>query len=303
MPLTLASAPASTAHEVDGKGIFVYFIPKDIVDSTSSVPKHIGILCTLDEMSEIPISPQIEREIMGLGKVNSTIRSKEIKLDPWTLTIKGGDPKTLALLLGQDPNSATMRSPQVRGNYGISGHLLIRVMTMTGNFAGDWLIHNIEARLPSIPAASPDSSFTYQIEFQSTTAKVNFSQAGEAFAIEGWKTPNTAAPDGTITAFTLGTGNGSYASATTPVALSLDSTLTGFKRYFTAIYHNGTEVNTAAATFNAGTSVLTFGTAPATGTLLAFYLISTASINPPNFDSGYPTTNPVDAAFGWQDYA
>jgi hypothetical protein len=300
MPTTIVKQKASLTHEVGGENVFIYFIPKDVYAVSSSVSKGIGILCTTTEAAEIPITPKVSREIMGPGKEKTTIESEEVSLDPWTISFQGGDTKTMSFLLGLDPNSATNQAPKVRGNYGIVGHLLIRMLNTNREHRADWLIMNVEARIPSVPAITADGSISYQVEFKSASATVHYSQANKGFSVEIWKSPNADAPDGTNTTFTLGTGNESYTSATTPIALSLDSTATGYKRYFNYLIHNGAAVS-SAVTFNASTSVITFPSAPATGSLMAVYLVDLATTDSATFDLSYPTTNKTAANFPWQE--
>ena len=306
MPYTLPKTPASIVHEVTGASSVMIFVPKIPLDDTTlspRVPKAVGVLCTLRGSANIPLTPLYEAVIKGIGKVDSTIRSKELKVDPFTVQIQAGDMRTLLTLLGYDHTSSTNNSPELRGNYGVSGHLIINFHnTSTTAHRGSVLLLNVEARIPSLPALEADSSTTFEVEFQCATARVHVAKAGKPFAVEFWKSPDAQAPDGTITAFVLGTGNGAYASSTTPVALqieSADATRTGYRQYFHFLNHNGTEVAESLATFNAGTSTLTFGTAPTAGFLSAIYQVDSAVTVPCNTDQ---PDRRDSLRYPWQDY-
>ncbi len=84
------------------------------------------------------------------------------------------------------------------------------------------------------------------------------------------------------TTFDLGTGNGSYASATTPVALNFDDTATGADKYLFYVSHNGVRKTAAdGVTFSQPTITMPSSVA-VSSTLLVIYAMDVTSVLPPH---------------------
>lgn len=276
--------------------------------------KYIGSLCTLNEADTIPFVAIETLEFLAGGK-NVQKRSFGQKIDPFNLTFAANDAATVFALIGRNQGSTTINSFEPEIMYRQSGHLLVQAYTLDGALAGQSLYMNMQLSFTEFPGLEVDGIRYQTVTLEAPAARIVRTSVAhnEMINVEGWfhngtTDTNADAPDGTETAFVLGTGNGSYSSATTPVALQLDSTntaLSGHRAYMIELTLDGAYVpisGTGSATF--ATSTITFAAAPAAQTsLMAIYVINPNTYSQANFSADAATQTVTDMEYKWSDYA
>jgi len=132
---------ASVALNVNGNETTAVWIPCGTnphtgatfggIDSTTSVPKGIGLLCTAVSLDNIPLGTLYEEDIRGLGK-NPKKFVSGAKIDEFKLSILGGDVTTLKIMYGLDPSSASINAFKPLPDTGTPmGHLIVRKWNKT----------------------------------------------------------------------------------------------------------------------------------------------------------------------------
>lgn len=231
-----------------------------------------GRICRIGEISNGDYEFLNERDAFQVGKTRTTINDgKQFTL---TLTLEGNALEAQAVLLGQDLHEyAAIRQGQTIAG---AGHLTLIKGDTNENAAFCIHIPNVEVKLTDIPGAT-DGTSTYSIEL-TTRSEVYWTGGQVVAAQESWfdgtspkdgstVVTNAAAPDGTITAFTLGTGNGAGVAAA-PLAVPFNRDAGGTAAaYLVEVRINGS--STSGYTYDAATGVITFSTAPADGAHLS----------------------------------
>lgn len=224
-------------------------------------------LCKVVELSDPATERQNEREHFNVGKkkipVNDGITTT------FTLTGEGNAYSLYAALKGQDLRDAAGIAMGV--DIASAGDLVLVEADDSGGVKGSTYIPNCTLKFSTMPGAT-DGDSNLEIEISTTSTAWRFG----SYVIpirEIWKDPvgsttNTAAPDGSITAFTLGDGNNSGVSTLTPLAVKFNPDGSGADQHILAVYTDSTLVSSSAYTYNSSTGVLTFTTAPADGAAL-----------------------------------
>lgn len=295
----------STTGGTDGWSGFSY---------QSKAKKYLGVLCTLNSADAIPVVAQETIEFLDGGK-NAQKLSFGKKIDPFNLMFAANDSATLYALIGRNQGSTTINSWEPEIMYRASGHLLVQTYGVDNALKGQSLYMDMQLSFSEFPGLEVDGIRYQQVTLEAPAARIVRTSVAhnEMINVEGWfhngtTDTNADAPDGTETAFVLGTGNGSYSSATTPVALQLDSTntaLSGHRAYMIELTLDGAYVpisGTGSATF--ATSTITFAAAPAAQTsLMAIYVINPNTYSQANFSADAATQTVTDMEYKWSDYA
>lgn len=240
-----------------------------------------GRLCRISEVSNGSYEFLNEREAFQAGKERVTINDgKQFTL---TLTLEGNALEAQAAILGQDLHEyAGIRQGQTISNV---GHLALIKAGTDNKVLSSYLIPNIEAKLTDITGVT-DGTSTYSMEL--TTRSEVYWVGGQAIPVqEVWfagTSPkdgsttivNAAAPDGVLTEFPLGTGNGAGVAAS-PLAVPFNRDAGGgVDSYLVEVRENGTTIS--GHSYNPATGVKTLASAPAAGTHLStVYFVRTGA--------------------------
>jgi len=301
----IAAKSPSTPTGTDGYSCLTY---------TGKASKAIGGLCALKEADDITQEAIEKFEFLYGGKDPDT-RSSGKMIPKFYMTIAGGAYALMRAFIGRDQGVSTVNSFEPEIEYPASGHILINSYDdRTNLLVGQTLFMNLKVHFDSIEGLKTTGESMIKVGFSSPSARVIMTDVaqGEMINVEFWRDNattdiNTNAPDGTLTTFVAGTGNGSYPTSTTPVPLALDSTnpnLTGWKDYLIDLRVNGAVVplqGTGSATFS--TSTITFAAAPADGkAILAIYICDPATYGMACFSGDANTQTVTDTEFPWHDY-
>lgn len=319
----LTKQDASVALNVNGNETTAVWIPCGTnpytgatfggINSTTSVPKGIGLLCTAVSLENIPMGTLYEEEIRGLGK-NPKKFVSGAKIDEFKMAILGGDVTTLKIMYGLDPSSASINAFKPLPDTGTPmGHLIVRKWNKTTGIVVSYVFPDLCIKFADVAGAEVDTSAMQEITFYkpqngdfyifkgNTTVSVDFWQL-----ISSGPTVPASAPDGTATAFIIGTGNYNSVNGTTlPIPLLINddvigSTSSNLQRYFIGVWVNGVLQTDAQVSYTVATETLTFVTAPASGaSVLAMYVSDWSSVLP----SIYGSKDIVESEnYAWQNY-
>lgn len=277
---------------------------------TGKSHKFIGLLCTLKTADAVKFTPVEEFEFLGGGKDPQKVSfGKQVEFG---MEIAGNDLATLRAFIGRNQGVSTVNSWEPEIQYPASGHLLVNSYNYANNeLVNQTLYMNLQVKFEEFAGMDTSGERTQKVMFFNTSARIVKCDVamGERINVEGWYDDglaslniNAAAPDGTITAFVLGTGNG--VSAGTPVALRLDSTnaaQTGYKQWMIEATVDGATVPLTGNSFT--TSTFTFTTPPADGKhLMLIYVNDPALTTWPNYSGDPDTVTATDTELRWSDY-
>lgn len=207
-----------------------------------------------------------------------------------TITVEGNALEVVGALIGQDLNV----SPVLKygKTYARTGHLLLvsHDDTKEKNASNAMLMTDVTVKLLSGPGlTNGDTNYTISLESRGEVCRVH---GGHLFSAEIFSKldGNALAPDGVLTDFKLGDGNGSYPSPLAGVADNIiidpDATSDLYK-YFAYVKLDGVDVSPADATWTQGTKTLSFVTAPADEAILEWmWLADCATTNPAHNHAG-----------------
>lgn len=281
---------------------------------TGTMKKGIGLLCTMESMDEIPFEAIETFDFLYAGKDPANFSAGK-KIPKFEMRIAGADFTTLMALIGRDQGVATVNTWEPNIQYQGRGHILMNFYDHNTNaMVGQQLLMNMQVHFDKFAGMETSGERFQTVGFSSPSARVvrTSVERGEMINTEFWyhngtTDTNATAPEATITAFVLGTGNGSYASATTPVALRLDSTNTsqlGHRQFLIEASVNGALVpisGTGSATF--ATSTLTFAVAPAAlASLMVIYVCDPATYAWACFSADDEPALKTDAEYEWANY-
>lgn len=278
-------------------------------DSTTSVPKGGGFLCSGISMANIPIENLFTEQLRSMGK-NAIRFSSGQRINAFDFTFEGGDIRTLKILGGIDPSSASISAYKFLPDMGLSCHLIVRKWQPAQGIVVSYLIPNLSMMFAEVGAGGEaDTRGTQVVQFYSESGEVWALQGNTTFSYGYWKTNgiNAAAPNGVLVDFVIGTGNA--AATTSPVPLLINDSVNGasssnYKRYFFGVWVNGVLQTDAQVSYTTGTRTLTFTTAPATGaSLLALYVNDWSSVFPENWSNSGDSVTVTNENTPWQDYA
>jgi hypothetical protein len=280
----------------------------------TKVRKFIGNFCTMIDMADVPITPVSENTYMGGGKT-PTKRSLGLKIDPFVVNFGELDRGTLRALMGETQSASTRNATKLKSpTFRSAGHLLLKSYDPDTNLPKiEILIMDVQMTiktLTGITSAAGERVYPVEISSESTNVYIaDHANNGQSFFVEGWYdnagTDINANWSGSETTVVLGTGNASYASATTPVALPIDTSdtsLVTYQQYLIRASIDGTQVATGAMSF--ATSTMTFSPAysAANTALLVIYIANSGTYDNPNFSGAAQPSEIRDMWYGWGPY-
>ncbi|NIV12885.1 MAG: hypothetical protein GWN62_16870 [Aliifodinibius sp.] len=308
MAYSFPTISSPTSYVRSGKFTTLFWIP--YTDSGAGIEKGavptenkiVGLVCTAENMDNPTLSPLNEREIFSLGKTKTVINDG-VQLDPFSISVHGNAVGILGAVTNQD---LTVDEAIIHAyEYGLNGALVVISHTGAGGTVQrSDLYLDVKVRIPDLPGAT-DGDSQQTVTFYSEEAKVYSAFGTNSWAVEVFRDDaasitNANAPNGILTAFTLGNGN---ASTGTPTAISWNPNHTGTSvyEYMAKLSVDGVDVVDADINTYGATSV-TWNTAPADGaTILMIYMIDTASDDFPLHLSG-STTDVSSMWYAWDDY-
>lgn len=269
-----------------GKRLLVVWVKQGGIILTNGLT-YMRKMSDVQQIADIAAEFLNERDIFESGS-KSLPTSDGINWST-TLTLEGDSIEEVASLIGQ----AIQTYPSIQNkDYGLCGHLVLMSFDEDYDLKKTDVLFDVGVKLDSIPGTQ-DGEISRNVTLYTKQGKnavsiwglPGVSQGGvpafEIFWDNGSTVTNTDAPDGVLTAFTLGDGNDSYAVPAAPLILQVDPTAgTTAYQYFYYIRVDGVDVNpNDIASFNTTTKVLTFVTAPADGAKLEVaYLVDRAGI-------------------------
>ena len=316
---------ASRDHNVNGNEAYAVWLPCGTnpytdatfcgIDSTSSVPKGGGALCTTVSLENLKLASLYESEIRGIGK-NPVKFVSGAKIDDFKLGMLGGDVRTLKILYGLNPSSSGINGFKPLPDTGKpTGHLIIRKWQPSLGIVATFWIPDMCIKFTDVASgAEVDTDAMQEVTFYKP-------QNGDHYIFEGnttvswgfWKDHaiNSNAPDGTIADYVIGTGNvAGGGGAVSPIPLLINDDVIGsgssnYKRHFLGVWVNGVLQSDAQVTYTTGTRTLTFtsGNVPANGAavLVAYVSTWTAALNTENFAEA--DTSITAENYPWYKYA
>jgi len=331
MAIPFSTQPNTVAtNRLNTSRAHFYFVPHGVnpdtgvafcgANSTSSVPKGIGLVCSTQKIANVKIEPTTNEEVKSFGKTNYTYTTGgKLSL---SVELESGDVNTLLILQGKDVSSATANAYIPRQIPHQSGDLFVQYWNQS-DLRKSVYIPNCQVRITDIAMGDgPDAAVMQMLEFfKDGDAEVYETRGNISFAVEMWELISggagtgvpAAAPDGVIDDFILGTSNMAGVNGTTsPVALKIDdefiaakygSGATNLDKYFIRVSVDGTVQTNSQVTYTTGTRTLTFTTAPLINTaVMAVYICNYATALPPNWTTG-PSTIVEAMKYGWGEYA
>ena len=283
-------------------------------NSTSSVPKGLGFLCTAESLANMPMANLTSEEIRSMGKA-SYMFSTGAKIDPFDLTLEGGDVRSLQIIAGQDPSGSGINTFTALPDMGVLGHLIVRKFARNGTgMISSYCIPNLSVRFDELAlGGAPGERGLQTLKLYKPGDGENYVAAGnKSFTVDFWAdhSINSNAPDGTITDLVLGTGNynGTAGSAASAAVLLNDdligSTSSNYRRYFIGVWVDGVLQTDSQVSYTTGTRTLTFATAPANGArVLAIYVSDWSSVTPTAWTNSPTTTVKENEKYPWYQYA
>lgn len=274
--------------------------------------KHLGVYLTAapaafhlihgvsdaPELDDIEFSALNQRDLFELGKNKITI--DDGFEGEWTITLEGDALESIAAFIGQDYYANPVL--EHAKDYGICGDLVLISCDTDRNMQASTIVTDVGVRLTMIPGGE-DGERTAQVtlytKMQTKADRIgkDYVPGHEIWYDNGGTVINAAAPDGVLTVFTLGDGNGSFSAATTPVAKQIRPAFTDYRQYFYYVRLDGQDVDVADVTFNVGLSQLTFTTAPTNGAKLEVAYVTAATVLAVN-----NMPHKSDVLVDWKDY-
>lgn len=274
---------------------------------TTKASKAIGLLCRLKSADAAKIEAVSAETVLYGGKDPSEFKfGKKVT---FTAEVAGNDLPLLHAFVGRIEGS-TVNGWESLMLYPPSGHMLVcSHHHTTGALMTQTLYMNLQVGFEEMPGLDTSGERTRKVIFSSQSARiveVNCNN-GRRINVEFWRhngttDVNSDAPEGTKTAFVLGTGNNSNTGGT-PVALQIDSTnpaLVDYRQHMIEATVNGAEVANTNGAFTAST--FTFGTAPAALSTLMLIYINNGTLVWPNFSGDAQPSNDSDTERQWSDY-
>jgi hypothetical protein len=267
--------------------------------------KTAGVFCVVRSVTGLTLAPITEVQAMGIGKNVKEITQGE-QWEGYSFEVYGNAKGIFRWLANTDPDSLSVAHDYQYPNKPL--FLFEHVYDPEANtVAASRLIPYGIARQGEFAGLEPDAETFSTLEFynrDSTDYPVRTLKEGYMWVAEGWyeggSVVNAVAPDGIITTFTLGTGNGSYAGTpATPDAVIFEDTATGAAKYL-YVFLNGVDV-TSQVTFNPATEVITFTTAPALNARLVVIYAMAVGATAPAWDGGATPTDEEQTMYSWED--
>lgn len=305
-----------------GQNTSITFIPEGqntafpysgITNLTTS-PTHIksgAWFCTDGEMSEITFEPVQSTDVV-LGGFKAPLEITVGKKFSFTVEFLGNSLSALLALHGK-PADTKVYVPKTTVNIGKVGHIIVESWSanpITPAISKTQILLNCSARITMGAGKTTDGESRYTVEFYNMAAETSYYETGKnvKVAFELWADDNGSIANSVFgtSSIVLGTGNGSYASATTPNALLLPLSGTAATLGVYAFYAslNGTEVDRNTYAFNAATETITTPSALAsTGTFLMIYgLDASAFTSSIQWPHGQSVASNDSQVYPWTTY-
>lgn len=274
---------------VQGATTYVMFVPRRFgapyagITIQSGVHKNIGIACTVISAANGTLEPINEQDIIASGKEVLKVNDGT-QLTGMSFTLRGNATGLISALKSQNlkdeiiidytGSTTTTKACDV---------LLVSINPEDQQVAKSILILDAAVTLTDMPGAVDTGEVTREMVISQGGGKVYELGKGKAFAYEYWydNSINANAPDGLITSFKVGQGEGN-SSVGPQTALNLSIIATGLAQKFKSLRLNGVEVDESEASWNAISRQVEFNTAPANlGMLEMWYAIDATSENLP----------------------
>lgn len=283
---TLTRTDASANNTLLGKRRMGVFVLSGGMYTDSTYKTVYGALIpditTMDAPTGEPVN---EREVYEMGfRPSQTNDGVDWSL---TLQLEGNSRRTVGWFIGQYMPDASVI--ELGKDYGVKGHLLLYNVDENDRLLTCDVLLDLGVKLMQLPGGENGENM-FEVMLYSKDAKVltvadKHPISFEFFYDNGTTEVNADAPDGSITTFTLGDGNRSYATKAPPTALrkvDVSAAASGkLAEYFLWLRLDGRDVTDAEATFNSSTKVLTFATAPANGAKLEMgYIVDNSGVGP-----------------------
>lgn len=310
LPAPAVSVPDQRAVRHGGGVILTWISEKDvgasfpiagILNSGLTDIKAAGPFCTLLSMDAIKKVPLSDINVLMPGRKAPIQITDGYKIEAFKVSLMGDALSGLYAAIGQNP---TVQPGFMHDtvDYGKKGHLLIQSFGIpkggtVSKLMRTTLLLNACVRIEDVPGIEQDGTSTQDVYFYT-----NRTDGGDLVELQGdytfvWEifADNATVVNPGIPGTTLdvGTGNNSYASATTPVPFAFNPAGTGIDQKFAYISVNGVRQNAAnGTTFSAPTVTLPSATVvPAT--VLMIYALDTTSLTAvqvPNWGAGRPAS-------------
>jgi hypothetical protein len=321
MAIPLFKKPAVNKNMVvNGNETWVTFLPCGVnpytgatyagADSTTSVPKGGGVICTGISLADIPIVNLFTENMRSIGK--SPVKfSSGAQVDPFDFNIEGGDIRTLKILAGLNPSSTSINAYKFLPDMGKTGHMIVRKYQPALGIVVSYLIPDLSMMIPSVAAGGTVDTRAEQVVqfYKPEDGDIWGMEGNKTFSWGYWKdnAVNATAPNGILFDFVIGTGNSPGTTSPVPLLINDDvigSTASNYRRYFFGVYVNGVLQSDAQVTYTVATRTLTFATAPANGaSLLALYINDWSSVFPEVWANDPFTTTVTAEEYPWYSYA
>ena len=286
-----ASRDGGTQRTID-RGTLPIWIPYGGIENPTSL-QYIHSLCNVQGIDSPSLEFINETTINALGKLPTTVNDG-MRIGEFSVTIRGNDVATLYALVGLNWNDVF--APDLYKDHGMKGALMLYKFK---NGKGEQglertdLILDVSVKIQEMPGGQVGSDTEQTVTFYADEARMftipeGHSPAFEVFYDNGGTITNANAPDGALTDFDLGDGNGSYApgSPINPATVDIEAyaALTGYKQKFFYVRVDGVDQDPAQVAYSiTATNHLEFTTAPADGAKLEVcYLVALSSYKPPN---------------------
>lgn len=273
------------------------WVPYAGIESGTSTAKTLELvhcILTAQGLDDAALEYINEETVNSLGTMPKTVNNGQ-RIADFNLTLRGNDIGNLFALVGLNFNDVA--APALYKDHGVLGALAILSFSPeTGDIKRTDIILNVAVKVNSMPGGSVGSSTDQTITFYSDSAKLYTLPPTLGVGFEIWYDDGTGtdivnvnAPDGILTDFDLGTGNGSYSGTVNPAAVAIEAnaSLTGYKQNFFLVMVDGVEQDPAQLTYSTMvTNHLEFGTAPADGSVIfAAYTYAQGLYDMPNYRS------------------
>jgi len=268
--------------------------------------KELGNIHSIDA---VELEAQDETDYFEVGRTNST-SSSGFKISGFNISFEGSDPDVLAVLSGT--NLVSQAGIRIGQSLGVRGCLVIYNFSDKGSSANHLstdVIVDCEPIIAQLPGAA-EGETDLVVKFRVDAPTSIYRLASDAIVCaEIWYDNGVIInPDaGAQLTYDLGTGNQSYLAPTTPTAVKIDASATGYFQWLFGVWQNGVKTTTTQVSFAAPT--ITFATITgATDKVVAIYAVdASATAILPNQRDDLAASAAAGVNGGsqqrWQEYA
>jgi len=257
-----------------------------ILNSAGTNIKTGGAFCTQIDMPDIVKTPINSVDVILSGNKTPISYTDGFMIEPFEITLMGNALSAFYAALGQSPTTKPVID-HTTVKSGKKGHIIIYSFGVpvgggSARLMRTTLLLNMSVMIDKVAGFTAEGVTTQAISFYNDRGDGNMLelQGYQTFVWETWAdnatVTNPAIPG---TTFDVGTGNNSYASATTPTTMVFDAVdRTGIDQRFAWISVNGVQQNTANGTTFAAPTVTLPAATVVPATINAIYAIDTTSL-------------------------